>query len=99
MFRVRQHEPTESPSTLPELGPPPVEAALYSNRMSPAGISMLYTSLDPVTAARETLERDSRTRIMVTTAEILVTSDIAVLDLTRLPDCRDFSRSTLVNNS
>ncbi len=85
LFRVRQHEPSESPSTLADLGPPPVEAARYSNRMSPAGISMLYASLDPLTAAQETLERDNTTRTMVTTGEIVVTWDLRVLDLTRLP--------------
>ncbi len=85
LFRVRQHEPSQAPSSIAELGPPPVEAALYSNRMSPAGISMLYAALDPLTAVQETLDPNSQTRTMVTTAQISLTADLHVLDLTRVP--------------
>src|SRR5712692_998202 len=51
LFRVRLHQPgQEPPNTLNALGPPPVESALYSNRMSPAGMSMFYAAMDEATA-------------------------------------------------
>ena len=40
-------------STLNELGAPPYKTATHANRMSPAGVSMLYGAFDPVTAKCE----------------------------------------------
>lgn len=85
LYRVRQHKASVRPHDLASLGPPPEECARYANRMSPAGISMLYASFDPLTAAAETLNRHKLTLAMVTTAEIQTTRQIRVLDLTRLP--------------
>lgn len=55
VYRVRAHDADEAPSTLSELGPPPAELVRQSNRMSPAGISMLYVAMDAETAIAETL--------------------------------------------
>jgi RES domain len=44
------------------LGPPPPEKARQQNRMSPAGISMLYASEDSETALRETIDKPDCTR-------------------------------------
>ena len=85
LYRVRQHEPAVKPHDLGSLGPPPIDHARYANRMSPAGVSMLYASLDAVTAASETLDRRSKRLISVTTAELETLRDLRVLDLTNLP--------------
>lgn len=55
LFRIRLHPPGQGPpNTLETLGPPPIESARYSNRMSPAGMSMFYAALDEATALAET---------------------------------------------
>ncbi len=85
LFRVRQHGPRLHPDSLVELGPPPADRARFANRLSPAGIPMLYTSLDPITAARETLNRRSKRLVRVTTGEICTLRPLKLLDLTNLP--------------
>lgn len=55
VYRVRAHGEEEAPCSATELGPPPAELVRQSNRMSPAGISMLYVALDRETAIAETL--------------------------------------------
>ncbi|HYU54291.1 MAG TPA: HEPN-associated N-terminal domain-containing protein [Gemmatimonadaceae bacterium] len=97
LFRVRQHVGTVHPQTLSELGPPPTENAVHANRLTPAGISMLYAALDPVTAAKETLNRRSKRLRWATTAEIETLRDLSVIDLTALPPIpnifdREFTR-------
>ena len=54
LFRARYQRPGEVLRTASELGPPPVEAAIQSNRMSPPGIPMFYASDNIETAIRET---------------------------------------------
>ena len=53
VYRVRQHDASTAPTTMAELGPPPREHAIHSNRMSPAGISMMYAAEDEATAIRD----------------------------------------------
>lgn len=54
LYRARHQHPSQDLRTAKELGPPPVEKAARSNRMSPAGIVMFYGSDSPETALRET---------------------------------------------
>lgn len=60
IFRVRfnKEDPNTPYSTAKELGPPDVNNAKYSNRMSPAGIPMFYGALDEDTAIKETYDPD-----------------------------------------
>lgn len=51
IYRARNG--TERYSTLHELGAPPYKTATHANRMSPAGVSMLYGAFDPGTARLE----------------------------------------------
>src|SRR5581483_4164351 len=63
-----------------DLGPPPQELALQSNRMSPLGIAMLYASDNAETALRETVS-DSGTYVV---GEFRTRRDAIILDLTQL---------------
>ena len=53
IWRARSHNEDSYLSSLKELGPPSVEQALTSTRMSPAGIPVFYGSLDRETAVAE----------------------------------------------
>ena len=85
IFRARVHEEGLSPSTAKELGPPPKEAAVLSNRMSPAGISMFYGAFDPKTALRETFDPARGAKKRATVATFRTSRDLLMLDLTVLP--------------
>jgi HEPN superfamily RES-like protein/RES domain-containing protein len=84
LYRVRAHRADEAPTWLSELGPPPVKACRSANRMSPAGISMLYTAEDEATAVAETIE--SSMRSPYTVATLRLDSDLRVVDFVDLPE-------------
>lgn len=62
-----------------DFGPPPVEHAVQSNRMNPAGIPMLYLSSTIPTALKETRSVASKVGMWRTTRPL------HILDLRRLP--------------
>jgi len=78
--RVRCHEEGEKLSDVKALGPPPVDKANNSNRMSPAGIPMFYGSIDQETALAETYDK----RPYATIAKFKTLKSFKVLDLTEL---------------
>ncbi len=82
-IRVRIHDPELSFHTAKDLGAPPIEAARYSNRMSPAGIPMFYAALDEQTAIKETYQ-DTGAPAIATIAKFRTLKDLEVLDLTLL---------------
>lgn len=55
LLRARYQKPGETLKTPQQLGPPPFERAIQTNRMSPPGIVMFYASDDPKTALHETV--------------------------------------------
>ena len=81
LYRGRFQESSGEFKTAKELGPPPRQKALMSNRMSPAGIVMFYLSEDPETALRETTNNPGQFVI----AEFEILRDISILDLARIP--------------
>uniref|UniRef100_UPI00258901AE RES family NAD+ phosphorylase n=1 Tax=Alcanivorax sp. TaxID=1872427 RepID=UPI00258901AE len=84
LYRVRIHDPDVSYSSASELGSPPKDKCLYSNRMSPAGISMFYGASDCVTAILEIYkERGKEQR--ASCGEFVTLRDLKILDLTKLP--------------
>jgi hypothetical protein len=84
LYRVRVHGVDVAPTTLEELAAPPVEACTRSNRMSPAGISMLYEAFDAATAIAET--RDPETgRLRGTLATFELETPARIADFVRLP--------------
>jgi hypothetical protein len=82
VYRARQLKSGQALHSPYDFGPPPVERALRSNRMSPAGIVMFYGSDDAHTAVAE-IDDDPRLGIAVGTFR--TTRDTNILDLTRLP--------------
>ena len=82
IYRARQQKLGQIFKTPYDLGPPPVEAATRSNRMSPAGIVMFYGSDDPATAVAE-IDDDPELGIVVGTFRTI--RDAVLLDLTKLP--------------
>ena len=85
IFRARVHDPAVNLSTVDELGPPPREAALMPNRMSPAGIPMFYGALAKSTAVAETFDPERPGQKTVTLATFAVVRHLLTLDLTDLP--------------
>ena len=83
IHRARQQKPGEALHSTYELGQPPVEVAIRSNRMSPAGIVMFYGSSEVETAIAE-VDDDPTLGIVIGTFRL--TKDVRVLDLTSLPE-------------
>jgi hypothetical protein len=56
LFRARAHrrDAADQPATASELGSPPEQRAIRSNRMSPIGIPMFYAAIDEAAAVEET---------------------------------------------
>lgn len=81
LFRARYQRPGDSHETALDLGPPPVEFATQSNRMSPPGIVMFYLSEDGETALLETANAPAEFAI----AKFETTREIRVMDLVDLP--------------
>jgi len=82
IHRARQCEHGEDLVSPYDFGPPPVEFAISSNRMSPAGIVMFYGSEDPETARAEI---DDQPQLGISIGTFRTTRPTTVLDLTALP--------------
>ncbi len=93
LFRGRLHEKTKVCDTWTALGPPPSELA-PSNRMSAAGISVFYGSLDPATAKAEiVVNHDPTDQRVITMATWINTRPVTVLDLVNVPPLPEFFAS------
>lgn len=84
-YRARVHRPDQVLSTPNELGPPPKQFAVLSNRMSPAGISMFYGAADERTAVVETFDPSKSQGRVITVARFVAARPLLLLDLTALP--------------
>lgn len=81
LFRARCQPIDRVWESVLDLGPPPLRAAKQPNRMSPAGIVMMYVAESPETALRETVGRAATYSI----GEFETTRDAVILDLAELP--------------
>lgn len=81
LFRVRHQPAGKSYTTATDLGPPPVEMAVQTNRMSPPGIVMMYASEDAKTALAETANEPGAYMVGTFTTD----RDALILDLSALP--------------
>jgi hypothetical protein len=81
VYRARRQPKGESYRTAGTLGPPPLEHAIQTNRMSPPGVVMTYAADDAETALAETADEPGTFAIGTFTIE----RDALILDLTRLP--------------
>ncbi|MDB4631888.1 RES domain-containing protein [bacterium] len=91
LWRVRVHKTKESLSSTDDFTSPPIEDAIHTNRMSPAGIPMFYGAEDFTTACAETIDSDEdNTGYSVTGMEFSPTTDFVILDLVDLPARKSF---------
>ncbi len=81
LFRARSQPTGKSYVSAATLGPPPVEHAIKTNRMSPPGVVMMYVSDDPETALAETADKPGKYAV----GEFVTEREAFILDLTRLP--------------
>lgn len=68
-------------NTAGQLGPPPLEHAIQTNRMSPPGVVMTYAADNAETALAETADKPGTFAVGTFVTE----RDALILDLTRLP--------------
>ncbi len=86
LYRVHIVDQIESLTSAKRLGSPPLDQALYSNRMSPAGISMFYGALDLNTAILETFDPCNGDREKAAYGIFSPVRPLRVLDLAKIPD-------------
>jgi len=79
-WRARRHNLSDSVTTAAELGSAPAGSAM-SNRMSRAGVSMFYGSVERSTAIAEARE----SKPYVTVGRFETARNLRIIDLTRLP--------------
>ena len=84
VVRARLQRNGEKFETALDLGPPPLEKATQSNRMSPAGVVMFYGSDQAETALRETAQSLGPGTYAL--GEFSNARQIFLLDLANLPD-------------
>ena len=94
LFRARVQEANQKLRSASDLGPPQREFATTSNRMSPAGVVMIYLSEDPATAVLETADVSGTYVIGKFTAA----RELRVLDLSRIPATPSIFQSDLRDN-
>lgn len=85
IYRCRQHHSSIVVSEKEKLVSPPEKYAIYPNRFSPSGISMLYSAFDPITAFLETISREDKKKNTVTISKFKLKKEIYVVDFNRLP--------------
>lgn len=82
IYRARQFKAGQVLKSSYDFAPPPVDRAVKSNRMSPAGVVMFYGSDDAKTAVTE-IDDDPKLGVMVGTFRTTRVANI--VDLTNLP--------------
>ncbi|MDE1208171.1 HEPN-associated N-terminal domain-containing protein [Tenacibaculum larymnensis] len=85
IYRCRQHHSKKTVSKKEKLVSPPEKYAIYPNRFSPSGISMLYSAFDPKTAFLETISREDKKKDSITISKFKLKKEIYVVDFNRLP--------------
>jgi hypothetical protein len=81
LYRARHQPNGEHYDTASALGPPPLERAIQTNRMSPPGIVMTYASEDRDTALAETASEPGDFAV----GRFETMREAIILDLTRVP--------------
>jgi hypothetical protein len=82
LYRARYQPAGKIYDTAGTLGPPPLDRAIQTNRMSPPGVVMTYAAEDRETALAETANGPGTFAI----GQFVNDRDLLILDLTRLPD-------------
>jgi hypothetical protein len=85
LFRARASKKNNRFTTAKELGPPRPDEAIYSNRFSPAGIPMFYSSEDPETC----IEEIGSEKCTISLSKWKVLKDLNIIDFTELFYCQN----------
>lgn len=85
IYRARATKADQEFNCAKDLGAPPLEMAVYANRLSPKGISMFYGSLDDKTCVEEIKENCENEYCFIVSSWKTV-KDINILDLADLPE-------------
>ncbi len=85
VYRARVSSKGEYFKEAKEIGTPPKEYAINSNRMSPAGIPMFYGGSDEETALLE-VNYSPGEHVVATIGEFTITDSFLMLDLTSIPN-------------
>jgi len=97
IFRSRQHGEKDNITELCKIVSPPIKNAIFPNRFSPAGISMMYSGFSKETAIAETLNLSDRERNFITTAEFETVRYIYVINFNRLPSLPSIFDTTKID--
>jgi len=81
-YRGRTHGADERYYNASDIGTPPIGAAIYSNRMSPAGIPMFYGGMD-IDTVYEEMKKDNKP--CVTIGNFISIVPFTIIDFTKLP--------------
>jgi len=81
-FRARHQPDGTTYNTSGTLGPPPLDQAIQTNRMSPPGVVMTYAAEDRDTALAETANKPG----LFAVGAFVNDRELFILDLTRLPE-------------
>lgn len=92
LYRVRQHELITDVKSFVDIASTPKDKSIYSNRMSPAGISMFYGSFDKDTSAKETIDRNNENAKYISTGIFKTKKEINVIDFSKLEYVSIFDR-------
>lgn len=84
-YRCRQHNVKDEVAEARDIAAPPTANAIYSNRMSPAGISMFYAGFDTDTSVLETVDSTDVTNPYYTVGRFSSNNNIMVVDFSKLP--------------
>lgn len=85
LIRCRQHSKAERIFEAAQIAAPPLEYAVYPNRMSPAGISMFYCAFELETAKLETIDINKKGKKYFTSANFITKDLLHVIDFSALP--------------
>jgi hypothetical protein len=85
LFRCRQHNAATTITAALHIASPPDKDSLYSNRMSPAGISMFYCAFNCETAIAETVDITNKDGVYFTTAIFKSERGLNLIDFSDLP--------------
>jgi hypothetical protein len=86
IYRCRQHRSDEFSITFSELTSPPIKYCYFSNRMSPAGVSMFYGAFDYDTSKIEVIDKTQLSeKQFLTMGEFRVKEELSIIDFSTLP--------------
>lgn len=99
IWRVRIHEEKEELVKDHDFAAPPIEVAIQSNRMSPAGVPMFYGAKDFETACQETVDSEKMNGKLITGGCFMTVKPLNILDLVKIPGVPSFFNREAVDLS